>query len=113
LKERGRVAFAQHDATVSEHHRQLGRIADALGLPDETDSPTKTVDLIVEAVVSLRAQFTEVAQGLVDAAVEEEREACADIARDIFVGNTEIPRKDAAAWSACAEFICDEIRGRS
>lgn len=45
-------------------------------------------------------------------AVEEEREACAEIARDIFVGNTEIPRKDAAAWMACAEYILDEIRRR-
>jgi hypothetical protein len=45
-------------------------------------------------------------------AIEDEREACADIARNIFVGNTEIPRKDAAAWIACAEFILDEIRRR-
>jgi hypothetical protein len=55
-------------------------------------------------VASLRAKMDEV--------VEEEREACADIARDIFIGNTEIPRKDAVAWMACAEFILDEIRGR-
>lgn len=46
-------------------------------------------------------------------AVEEEREACCDIARSIYQGNTEIPVKDTAAWYACAEFIDAEIGGRS
>jgi chromosome segregation ATPase len=44
--------------------------------------------------------------------VEEEREACRDIARSIHQGNTEIPVKDTAAWYACAEFIADEIGRR-
>lgn len=45
-------------------------------------------------------------------AVEEEREACADIARDVMVGNVEIPRKGMAEWMACGEYILDEIRRR-
>lgn len=45
--------------------------------------------------------------------VEEEREACCDVARDVYQGNTEIPRKDAPAWYACAEFIAGEIARRT
>ena len=50
-----------------------------------------------------------------DVAVEEERDACAKVALDVFVGNTEIPTqnaKESATWKACAEFILDEIRRR-
>jgi hypothetical protein len=50
-----------------------------------------------------------------DTAVEAERQACAQVALDIFVGNTEKPIRtadEAKMWNACAEFIYDEIRGR-
>jgi hypothetical protein len=60
---------------------------------------------------ALRARVAELAAGAATA-IEAEREACAKVALDIFLGNTEIPRKDAIAWQACAEFINDEIRGR-
>jgi len=89
---------------ISEHHRQLGSIADALGIPYTTDSPTKTVSQIIEAIRPMRAQF-----------IKEEREACAKVALDVFVGNTEIPTRDSnesRMWRECAEFILDEIRSR-
>lgn len=50
--------------------------------------------------------------GAVTDAVTEEREACLDVCRGIYQGNTEIPIKDTPAWYECAEFIADEIRGR-
>lgn len=46
-------------------------------------------------------------------AVQEERTACAEIAASIHEGYTEIPRRDAAAWYACAEFVENEIRSRA
>lgn len=60
---------------------------------------------------ALRARVAEL-EATLAVAVEAERDACAKIALDIFIGNTEIPRKDAPAWFACAEFINDEIRNR-
>lgn len=50
-----------------------------------------------------------------DVAIESEREACATIAKDIFVGNTEIPTRtpqESNLWGECAEFIYDAIRDR-
>lgn len=64
-----------------------------------------------ERIATLEQQISAL-QARLQSAVQEERGACAAIAQDIFVGNTEIPRKDAAAWIACAEHIYGEIRGR-
>jgi len=63
-----------------------------------------------------RREWEAIAQAVAAVAVAKEREACAQVALDIFVGNTEIPTKDAAAskeWKACAETIYDEIAGRT
>jgi hypothetical protein len=66
---------------------------------------------LAPVIGALRTREAELAAGAATA-IEAEREACAKVALDIFLGNTEIPRKDAIAWQACAEFINDEIRGR-
>jgi hypothetical protein len=61
---------------------------------------------------ALRAKVAELEEHTIRR-VEEEREACCDVARDIYQGNTEVPRKDAPAWYACAEFIAGEIARRT
>ena len=66
---------------------------------------------LAPTIGALRAQVAELEQRIAEA-VEEEHEACRDIARSIYQGNTEIPVKDTAAWYACAEFIADEMGRR-
>jgi hypothetical protein len=66
----------------------------------------------VDCVVIVPNDIMESKRAVVEVAVEEEREACADIARDVMDGNVEIPRKGMAEWMACGEYILDEIRRR-
>ena len=69
------------------------------------------VDCIIIVPMDFGDHKRELEKVAIDAAFEE-RDACADIARDVMVGNVEIPRDGMQYWMAAAEFILDEIRGR-
>ena len=69
------------------------------------------VDCIIIVPIDFGDHKRELEKVAFDAAFEE-RDACADIARDVMVGNVEIPRDGMQYWMAAAEFIFDGIRGR-
>jgi hypothetical protein len=84
-------------------------ILDRRGLKSELEA----CDPIVRQ--EIRDEWAKLIRLHVEKAIAEEREACAQVALDVFAGNTEIPTETAQeskAWRDCADFICDEIRGR-